>query len=522
MAEGRSRRYPIGIQTFQKLREEGYQYVDKTEYVYLLAHEDGNSFFLSRPRRFGKSLLLSTMQAYFQGRRELFEGLMLGSLETEWESYPVLRLDLSTVKTRDMGELQLMLDAVLRPYELAFGRDEADQTPGSRLKSLIERAHTQTGKKVVVLVDEYDAPLLNVIDSPDLLADFRMAMREFYIPLKAADEHLRFVFLTGITKFSQLSIFSELNNLRNISMDPTFAGICGITEEELTTQMGPDIALLAQKLGVSEGEALGRLKEQYDGYHFCVPSPDIYNPFSLLNAFAEGRVRSFWFGSGTPTALIDIIVSNGWEISDLTACEADESEFDAPTEQMATPVAMLYQAGYLTIEDYDEDLGVYTLGIPNREVSRGLSQGLVRHAAPNAFREHNLFLVAFARSLRAGDVEDALGKMRAYLAGIPYHLGSHDERGFETTLYLVFDLLGAKIQTEFKTATGRVDSVMWTRDSIFVMEFKYDRSAVEALAQIDERGYLVPFQADGRALVKAGVNFSSKTCTIEDWVIEQG
>ena len=364
-------------------------------------------------------------------------------------------------------------------------------TLGGRLQALIARAHAQTGRQVVALVDEYDAPMLNVLGDAGMLNAFRQVMREFYIPLKAADEHLRFVLFTGITRFSQLSIFSELNNLRDISMDPAFAGICGITEEELTGSLAPDIALLADKLGCAPEAAHDRLKAHYDGYRFCIPSPDIYNPFSLLCAFSEGRVRSFWFGSGMPAALIDMIDAHGWEIADISECEADESEFDAPTEQMATPLAMLYQSGYLTIKGYDDDLGIYALGIPNAEVSRGLSQSLVLHAAPGAQRSHTTFLIAFARCIHSGDMEGALQRTRAYLTGIPYHLGSRDERGFEATFYLIFDLLGARIETEFKTATGRVDAVVRYRGSVYVMEFKYGRSAEEALAQIDERGYLV-------------------------------
>ena len=515
------RRYPIGVQTFSKMRENDDVYVDKTAYIHRLAHESGSTFFLSRPRRFGKSLLLSTMQVYFEGRRDLFEGLAVSGLETDWDSYPVLRLDLSTVKTRDPGVLRDLLDAELRRHEGVYGHDQLDTTPGSRLRGLIEHAHEQTGRPAVVLVDEYDAPLLNVIDDPERLGVFREVMREFYIPLKACDEHLRFVFLTGITKFSQLSIFSELNNLRNIGMDPAYAAVCGISEEELLDQMAPDVDLLAAKNGIARDEALRRLKEHYDGYHFTVGSPDIYNPFSLLNAFATGRVESYWFGSGTPTSLIALMKANGWGMADLEECVADESEFDVPTEEMDTPLPMLYQAGYLTIKSYDPVSRSFTLGVPNREVSQGLSESLVRHAAPGALRSHKSFLRTFAAHLRAGSVEDALEDMRSYLAGIPYHLGSRDERGFQTTFYLVFDLLGIQIETEFKTATGRVDAVVGTRDALYVMEFKYDKGARTALEQIDTKGYLVPFASDGRRLVKVGVNFSAETRTIDEWIVEE-
>ena len=515
------RRYPVGIQTFEKVREQGFLYIDKTRYIYDLAHGSGSTYFLSRPRRFGKSLLLSTMQAYFEGRRELFEGLAIDEFETQWERFPVIRLDLSTVKTEDAGQLVLLLDTVLRSQEAVWGHDEADATPGSRLMSLIKSAAAQSGKPVVVLIDEYDAPLLNVAHDPSRLHEFRLVMREFFAPLKACDEHLRFVFLTGITKFSQLSIFSELNNLKNISLDRRFAAICGITEDELKTQMAPDVEALAASLGVSPDAALARLKASYDGYHFSIPSPDIYNPFSLLSALDSGQLESYWFGSGTPTVLVNLLQGSNWEIGDLEGREADAEEFDAPAEDMPTPLPMLYQAGYLTIKSRDPFTGAYTLGIPNAEVARGLSRSLVRHAAPQAQGEVGGLVRTISRGLRAGDIEGVLQATKAFMAGMPYHLGSHSERGFQTTFWLIFTLLGAQIETEVRTATGRADAVVKAPDAIYVFEFKYNKSAREALAQIDDKGYLVPFEADGRRLYKVGVNFSDESQTIEEWAIEE-
>ena len=369
-----SSRYPIGIQTFEKIREGGYLYVDKTTFVYELAHGSGSTYFLNRPRRFGKSLLLSTMQAYFEGKRELFDRLAISELETVWESHPVIRIDLSTVKTEEQGQLEELLNYTLSEQEALWGRNADAKTPGSRLMALIRAAYEQAGKTVVVLVDEYDAPLLNVAHDPEKLHAFRLAMREFFAPLKACDEYLRFVFLTGITKFSQLSIFSELNNLKNISLDHCFVAICGITEEELTGQMSSDVDALAATLGVHRDEALARLKANYDGYHFCSPSPDIYNPFSLLSALDSGQLDAYWFGSGTPTVLVNLLQKNGWEIGDLEDREADAEEFDVPAEGMQTLLPMLYQSGHLTIKSRDPFTGAYTLGIPNAEVARGLSR----------------------------------------------------------------------------------------------------------------------------------------------------
>ena len=388
--------------------------------------------------------------------------------------------------------------------------------------ALVQAAHKQTGKQVVVLVDEYDAPLLNVTHDAEKLQAFREVMREFYAPLKACDEILRFVFLSGITKFSQLSIFSELNNLTNISMLPQFAGVCGITEEELLGQMEEGVQGLAQGLGITYDEAFAQLKANYDGYHFSKVSPDIYNPFSLLSALANTDVSAYWFSSGTPSFLIRLLETRGWDIAGLEGSVARALEFDAPAERLTSPLPMLYQAGYLTIKDYDPITSSYTLGIPNKEVARGLSKSLVQHAAPQAPSEFNGLLRTFNRSVRAGDMDLALHAMQAFLAGIPYHLGSRDERGFETTFWLIFTLLGIQLETEFKTATGRIDAVLKAPDAIWVMEFKYDKDAQTALRQIDEKGYLVPFTSDGRKLYKVGVNFSAQTRTVDEWVIEEG
>ena len=361
------RKYPIGIQTFSKIREGNYLYIDKTELIYRIAHSDSNYMFLSRPRRFGKSLLISTLQCYFEGRRELFDGLAIDRLETEWTAYPVLRFDMSTAKNRDKEGLESELNLKLSKYEAVYGRGEAEKGPNQRLQGLIERAYQQTGRQVVVLIDEYDAPLLDVVHEDRDLPVLRNVMRNFYSPLKACDPYLRFVFLTGITKFSQLSIFSELNNIQNISMLPEYAAICGITQEEMEVQMSPDLDVLAARQKRNREETLQRLKTYYDGYHFTWPSPDIYNPFSLLNAFSDGRLNSYWFGSGTPTYLIEMLNKYHVIPQEIGGRWVAASAFDAPTERMTSITPLLYQSGYITIKDYDELTDKYT----RSEISEG-------------------------------------------------------------------------------------------------------------------------------------------------------
>ena len=369
--------YPIGIQTFSEIRGKGYLYIDKTEYVYRMTHSDSKYVFLSRPRRFGKSLLASTLHAYFEGRKELFEGLAIEKLEVEWTGYPVLHFDMSMAKHVDKERLNGMLNYMLSEYEREYDCRIADPDANVRLTNLIKCVFEQTGRQVVVLIDEYDAPLLDVIHEEKNLPVLRDVMRNFYSPLKACDPYLRFVFLTGITKFSQLSIFSELNNIKNISMDVSYAAICGISEEEMLTQMDSDLDLLAARIGVSREGMIAKLKDNYDGYHFTWPSPDIYNPFSLLNAFADGKMDSYWFGSGTPTYLIEMLNKFGVVPSKIGGVEAVSAEFDAPTERMASITPLLYQSGYITIKDCDSEFGIYTLDIPNKEVRTGLMRNLI-------------------------------------------------------------------------------------------------------------------------------------------------
>ena len=371
------RQYPIGIQTFEKIRSGNYLYIDKTEYVYRMTHSASNYMFLSRPRRFGKSLLTSTIHAYFEGRKDLFKGLAMERLETEWTEYPVLHFDMSLGKHMDREQLERYLSSQLSPMEEAFGLLADLPDVNVRLSRLIRRAFEQTGRQVVVLIDEYDAPLLDVVHEEKDLPVLRNVMRNFYSPLKACDPYLRYVFLTGITKFSQLSIFSELNNIENISMDEPYAAICGITQEEMETQMSEDLDLLASRLETTREQTLERLKDNYDGYHFTWPSPDIYNPFSLLTAFSKGKIDSYWFGSGTPTYLIEMLRKFGVEPSRIGGMEAMAADFDAPTERIESITPLLYQSGYVTIKDYNKETELYTLDLPNREIRIGLLRSLL-------------------------------------------------------------------------------------------------------------------------------------------------
>mgnify|MGYP003016728326 FL=1 len=518
--ESLQRRYPIGIQTFFKIREENYLYIDKTEYIYQMTHSASGYVFLSRPRRFGKSLLASTLHSYFSGRKELFRGLAMERLETEWTEYPVLHFDMSMAKHVDKERLERLLDFMLSDYERAFGLDATDGDANLRLTRLIKRAYEQTGRQVVVLIDEYDAPLLDVVHEKENLDVLRNVMRNFYSPLKACDPYLKFVFLTGITKFSQLSIFSELNNIKNISMDEPYAAICGITEEEMLTQMQEDMDRLAAKLDVTPEEILEKLKENYDGYHFTFPSPDIYNPFSLLNAFADGKFGSYWFGSGTPTYLIKMLEKFGVEPSEIGNNHAEVSAFDAPTETMTDIIPLLYQSGYITIKDYDESIDLYTLDIPNKEVRLGLMKSLLPNYVASKTRETTTMVAYLSRDIRNDDMDSALRRLQTFLSTIPYCDNTRYEGHYQQMFYIIFSLLGSFVDVEVRTPRGRVDVVLRTKTTLYVMELKLDRTAGEAMEQINLKNYPERFALCGLPVVKVAINFDSERCTIGEWKLQ--
>jgi hypothetical protein len=523
-----TRRYPIGIQTFSRIIREGYVYIDKTDLVWQLAHY-ATYVFMSRPRRFGKSLLTSTLESYFQGERELFEGLKIMDLEKEWEQYPVIRLDISMAKAQaDADALRHSLVLLLSPYEKLYGKNPMELTPGQILTGIIQRAYEITGKQVVVIIDEYDAPLLDVLHDDESLSDKRQVMQEFYVPLKANERYVKFCFITGITKFSQLSIFSTINNLTNVTLDTAFSAICGITEEELSTVLKEDIERLADIQGLSYEEMHQKLKERYDGYHFTKNSPGVYNPFSLLKAFQQREVTNYWFDSGTPTFLIRQMQHFKTDIMSLDKLEVDVSAFDQPTENMEDALPLLYQSGYLTIKDYDRSIEAYTLSIPNQEVRVGLVKGLLPiYTGLKATSVQMGFAAKFWQALNVGDIEQGMREMQAYMAGIPYVEGFKQklaeavtaEGFYEYTMYLIFSMLNVYVRTQVKVAGGRADMVVWMPDTIYVFELKVSGTAQQALEQIDSHDYALPYQTEGRKVVKVGVKFNADTRVPEEWVI---
>ena len=517
--EQKTRLYPIGIQTFSEIRNKSYLYIDKTEYVYRMTYSASKYMFLSRPRRFGKSLLTSTLAAYFEGCKDLFMGLALERLETEWTEYPVLRFDMSLGKHMDKEELERYLLWQLKGMERNFGIKSETPDTNTRLTDLIRLAYEQTGRQVVVLIDEYDAPLLDVVHEEKDLPVLRNIMRNFYSPLKACDPYLRFVFLTGITKFSQLSIFSELNNIKNISMLPEYAAICGITEEEMATQMDEDLDILAGRLNVNREEVVKKLKAHYDGYHFTWPSPDIYNPFSLLNAFADGRLDSYWFGSATPTYLIEMLNKFGVLPSRIGGNEAVAADFDAPTERMESITPLLYQSGYVTIKGYDEMFQIYTLDIPNAEVRIGLMRSLIPYYVTRDTQTTNTTVVNLARALVRGDMDGMLRLLQTFLSTVPYCDRTDYEGHYQQMLYVIFSLLGAYVDVEVRTPMGRVDLVMRTATTLYVVELKLNQSAEAAMQQIDLKNYPERFALCGLPVVKVGINFDMERHTLKDWVI---
>ncbi len=512
----------MGIQTFERIRKEDKLYIDKTEYIYRMSHTNGTYFFLGRPRRFGKSLLVTTMQSYFEGKKELFKGLAIEKLEQEWTEYPVLRFDMSGGKHMEKEQLERYLAFILRAEERKWGVEHPQTDANNRLTELIETAYKKSGKQVVVLIDEYDAPMLDVAHEKEQLDVLRNTMRNFYSPLKFCEAKLRFVFLTGITKFSQVSIFSELNNITNISMVDEYAGICGITKDELLTQMSEDIDILAKAQELTREQTIAKLKEYYDGYHFSGVSPDVFNPYSLFNCFSERKFDKYWFSSGTPTYLINML--NKFDVlpADIAPMEATASAFDAPTEKMKTITPLLYQSGYVTIKDYDRDIDLYTLDIPNKEIRVGLFENLLPNYVDGIYAERGGVAIARMSGLiRRRDMDGALHLLQDYLGTVPYCNVTNYEGHYQQMIYIIFTLLTALVvDVEVHTPKGRVDMVLQTNTDLYLVELKLNKSAQAAMQQINLRNYRQRFALSGLPITKVGINFDSTTGNIEDWVIE--
>lgn len=520
--------YPCGVQTFSDIIEREMVYVDKTALIYKMVKKY-KYVFLSRPRRFGKSLLSSTLDSYFSGEKDLFKGLAIGQLEKDWIEYPVLHFDLSTFKNCDLSLFPEKFNLQLSGLEAKYGIENSQESAGNRFTKLIEEAERKTGKKVVIILDEYDAPLLDVLHDKERLNAVRTVMQEFYAPIKANDKHIHFAFITGITKFSQLSIFSTINNLTNISMDPEFSALCGISKDELDTVLKEDIEMLAEKNHVSFERMRELLRENYDGYHFSQDGEDIFNPYSLVRCFASGMIDNYWYASGTSSYLVRQMQHYKTDVTKLDDTFAFSSSFDRPTEEMTDALPLLYQSGYLTIKDYDPITHGYYLGIPNKEVRAGLMENLLPIYSGVSDGQSLGFAALFYRDLMHGEIDAAMEKMKSYFASIPYPDGGKDvladiqksEYYYETILYVLLSMMNVATFTQVKSCRGRADAVMFAPTAIFVFEVKINKPAKEALAQIDDKGYMIPYRADERKLYKIGISFSTETRTLEDWDWEE-
>lgn len=515
------RKLPIGIQTFERIRTEGYLYVDKTAWVWQLA-STSTPYFLSRPRRFGKSLLISTFESYFQGRKDLFEGLAIEKLETEWIEYPVLHLDLNAEKYDVPEKLHIILERHLNIWEDVWGREEREITLSDRFSGIIRRAHEQTGKGVVVLIDEYDKPLLQSVLDEELSSAYKQILKAFYGVLKSADRYLRFVFLTGVTKFAQVSVFSDLNQLQDISLWQDYADLCGITSRELVDTFMPELEVMAQSNEMSMQETITAMTNLYDGYHFHPQGAGMFNPFSVLNALKSRSFDYFWFQTGTPTYLVELLKESDYDLRLLiNGIELGISGFSEYRVEAQNPLPMIYQSGYLTIKGYDKELRLYTLAFPNDEVRYGFLNFLVPFYTEVTDDKTAFHIAQFVRELRAGDVPSFVERLKAFFAGIPYELNDRTERYYQSVFYLVFRLMGQFVETEVRSAKGRADAVVKTKEQIYVFEFKFNGSAEDALSQIEERGYMQPYAMDPRKKVRVGVNFSKEERNIDRYIFEE-
>lgn len=511
--------YPIGIQNFEKIRNDGYFYVDKTALIYKLV-KTGSYYFLSRPRRFGKSLLISTLDAYFQGKKELFEGLAMEKLEKEWVKYPVIHLDLNAKKFETIDDLIRLVDRQLLVYEALYGSCSKDETIDDRFVTLIRSAAEKTGQRVVILVDEYDKPMLQTIGRDALQEEYRNTLKAFYGVMKSMDGFIKFAMLTGVTKFGKVSVFSDLNNLDDISMRQAYVEICGISEQELHDNLKSELREFADTQDMSLDELSKKLREYYDGYHFTHNSVGIYNPFSLLNAFKYQEFGSYWFETGTPTYLVELLKKHHYDLQRMAHEETSAEILNSIDSTSDNPIPVIYQSGYLTIKGYDSEFGNYRLGFPNREVEQGFIKFLLPYYANTNPVESSFEIQKFVCEVRDGDYDSFFRRLQSFFSDTPYELVRDLELHYQNVLFIVFKLIGFYVKAEYHTSEGRVDLVLQTDKFIYIMEFKLEGTAEEALQQINEKHYAQPFVHDGRELFKIGVNFSVKTRNIEKWLVE--
>ena len=512
-------KYPVGIQTFSEIINDGYLYVDKTGVLYELANNN-KYIFLSRPRRFGKSLLLSTLEAYFQGRKELFGGLAIEELEKDWTVHPVLRFDLSG-ETYDVHEkIIYKLESYLRRYEEIYGYDPESKTVAERFRLLIENAHKVIGQRVVILIDEYDKPLLDTIHDDDLQEKVRQQLHGFYSVIKECDEHIRFAMLTGVGKFGHVSIFSGLNNLRDISLNEQYNDICGITETEFKNNFGPSVAQFAKREGVTEDQIWNEFKLNYDGYHFSTVTEGIYNPFSVLNACKDEKFGKYWFQSGTPEFLIKLIKKNPYALEDLEGHYFTTEDLSDITHPEENSYALFYQSGYLTIKGYDKETQRYMLGFPNEEVRSGFWNSLYRQYVFKGMPKRTFDIYNFLDEIKAGKAEDFMTRLQALVASISPGVDRGKEVHFQNVMQIIFKMLGLNVKTEVESSNGRCDMTVETPRFVYVFEFKINATAQAALDQIKTKGYARPFMADDRTLYLIGANFSTATAELDSFLIE--
>ena len=510
-------KYPIGIQNFEDLRRNGYKYVDKTNFVYKLADE-GKYYFLSRPRRFGKSLFLSTLEAYFQGKKELFEGLAIYDLETEWKKYPIFHIDLNTANFREKDSLYNVLNDYLTGWEDKYGARDSEVTLPLRFKGVIARTAEKEGCGVVILIDEYDKPILQTLQAPELQAEHRAQLKAFYSVLKTQDRYIKFAFLTGVTKFGKISVFSDLNNLMDISMDHRYISICGMTEKELLVNFKEGINELSETYGDTEEDTIAKLKARYDGYHFEEHTVGIYNPFSVLNTLSKLRYKDYWFETGTPTFLVELLKMHNYRLSDMTKERVSNDVINSVDSLSTNPIPVIYQSGYLTIKGYDERFKKYLLGFPNKEVEEGFLNFLLPQYT-SAGSESPYMVDEFVKDVEAGKAEQFIKRLTTFFASNSYQVAGNAELYFQNALYLVFKIMGFYTQVELPTSDGRMDVIIQTSDYIYIIECKLDGSAEDALQQIESKNYAAPFAMDKRTIIKLGINFSSKTRGVESWKV---